>query len=352
MATGAAFYPASSNTYVKNHGATGYLITQYARNPKDFPFARYVQYKDVKQDTGYYLKMTAEQAGRLVGGELSEFVWPDGADRPKNNNGTESFAWADYRTERYNFGFTVGDKARKQAGWKIEDTEAGNHAQQAMTGRTRQLHLALQNSSNWETGHRVDVATIDGVTGRWDQSTTQRLDIKKSINYAVNKIRMATLSAVKQKKDMRLVMSPRTAQAIGETQEMVNAFIQSIEARKHWEGKYPDYSEYGIPNFLYGIEVVIEDTVMVTSRRGATTATRADVCADGEVYLVSRPGGLVAKSNNGPSFSSLMCFTFEDMTVEDRYDRDNRRYEGNVVFDSYQGIIAPASCFCFTNVME
>ena len=351
MASGALMLPGSSNTYVRNTAATGHLIVQYARNPKEFPFARYVQYRDVKKDAGFFMQMTAEQAARLVGGTLAEFVWPDGADRPVNNNGTESFNFKDYKTQRHNFGFTLGDKSRERADWSIGDTEAANHVQQAMTARARKMHIQLETTGNWDSGHRKDVTTIDGILGRWDQSTTARNDVKKSINYAVNQIRLATLGVVKSNNEMRGVMAVETAQKIGECQEMIHAFIQSAEARKHWEGKYPDYSDYGLPNFLYGIEVVVEDTVMVTSRRGASTVVKTDVCQDGVVYLVSRPGGLVSKASSGPSYSSLMCFTYEDMTVETKHDVDNRRHVGNVVIDSFEGIIAPASCFRFENVI-
>lgn len=351
MAVGASFLPNNSNTYIRNHAATGHLVTQYSRNPSRFPLMRYCQLKEVKQDAGYYLRMTAEQAGRMVGGNLNEFVWPDGAPRPRRNNGTEYISWADYRTERYDFDFTLGDKARKQAGWDIEGSEAANHAQQAMTGRTLRVHQQLETNANWETGHRKDVTTIAGVTGRWDLSTTSRMDIKRSMNYAMNVIRRATLAAVAKKEDFRLIMSPTTAQAIGTCQDMVNAFIQSQEARRHFEGKMPDYTDYGIPNFLYGVEVVVEDTVMVTSQKGASTVVKEDVCADGVVYLLSRPGGLVAKSNGGPSFSSMMIFAYEDMTVEQQQFPNDRRVEGHVVDDTAEVMVAPAASFKFENVI-
>jgi len=53
MSAGTAVYPGGSNTYVKNHAATGNLVISFSRNPKDFPFARYDQYKPVKKDSGY-----------------------------------------------------------------------------------------------------------------------------------------------------------------------------------------------------------------------------------------------------------------------------------------------------------
>lgn len=351
MAAGVATYPGGSNTYVKDHKATGYLITHFARNPSEFPLADYAQYREVEKDAGYYLKLYAEQAGRLVGGNVTEYVWPDGADRPRRNSGTEKFAWTDYRTERYDFDFTLGDKTRNQAGWNIQDTEAMNHAHQAMTARTKRVHTALETSGNWDATHRKDVTTITGVTGTWDQSTTARMDIKKSINYAVKLILQDTLSVVKQKKDMVLVMNPNTAQKIGECQEMVNAFIQSREAYPHFAGDMDKYSDYGLPPILYGIKVVVEDTVLVTSRRNASSVTRSFACADDVVYLLSRPGGLVSKANSGPSFSTCMVFTYEDLTVETIDDRDNRRMEGHVVDDTWEGLVSPVSGFSFQNVL-
>ena len=350
MAEGIGVYPGQSNVYVKDHASTGYLITQFSRNPKDFPLNRYLQYRDVSKDAGYYLKLNVEQAGRLVGGELDEYVWPDSADRPRRNNGTEKFNWVDYRTERYDFDFTLGYKTRDQAGWNLQDTELANHAQQAMTARARRVHKALETTANWDSTHIKDVATITGNTGRWEDSLTTNMEIKRSINHAIDVIRKDTLAVVKNKKDMVLVMNPYTAQKVGESQEMINAFIQSVDARPQFEGDPNIYSDYGLPTKLYGIDVVIEDTVMVTSRRDDATPTKTDVCADGVAYLLSRPGGLTSKANSGPSYSTLMCFTYEDMTVETLDDTNNRRVEGHVVDDTAEALVAPVSGFQFTNI--
>ena len=144
MPAGISVFPGQSNTYVKDFRSSGKLQVSFSRNPRDFALANYVQYVPVKRDQGYYLVINAEQAARLVGGELDEFVWPDGADRPMNHDGTEKFNFADYRTIRRNYGFVIGDKASSQADWDIMDTEAAFHAQQAMTARTR--------GSRWASG--------------------------------------------------------------------------------------------------------------------------------------------------------------------------------------------------------
>lgn len=351
MALGTYVYPSGSNTFVKNHAATGYLVTQYARNPKDFMLPRYIQYKDVKQEAGYYLRMNAEQAARLVDGDTVETVWYDGADALDKHDGTEKFAFADFKTERHRFPFSLGYKAREQAGWNIQDVEMANSAQRAMTNRTKLVHQVLETDANWDTDHYIDVTSISGVSGNWDVSTTARMDIKRSINYAVNIIRRATLGKIQNKKDLQLVMSPTTAQKLGTCQEMINAFIQSVEARKNWEGRDKDgYDDYGIPQYLYGIEVCVENAVMVTSPRDATTVVRSDICADDVVYLLARPGALMAPSG-GPSYSSMMLFQYEDMTTELKDDPDNRKVKGRVVDDVDAVMTAPASCFKFKNVL-
>lgn len=352
MAAGTYAYPGATNTYVKNHEATGNLVVSFSRNPSDFPLARYVQYREVKKDAGYYLRIAAEQAARIVGSSLSEFVWPDGADRPRRNNGTEKFRFEDYRTERYDYDFQLGYKAESQADWNIRDTEADFKAQQAMTGRTVKVQNMLGNTANWDSSHRSAVASIPGNLGTWELSTTARSDIKRSLNYAANLIRQHTLGVVKRK-DLILVVSPTTAAKIGESQEIIDYLKGSPDALKGLTGALADkYDELGMPAKLYGIEVVVEDTVVVTSARGAATPTYADAMTEGRAFLLARPGGLVSKAGNGPSFATAMLFLLEEMTVESRDDKDNRRIEGHVVDDYAEAMPAPVSGFYFEDVIE
>lgn len=349
---GPTMYPGQSNTYVKDHAASNYLITQFSRNIKDFPLNRYVQYQETKKDTGYYLRLNVEQAGRLKDGTLDKYHWPDSADRPRNHDGTEKFNWVDFRCQRYDYGFLLGWKSRDQAGFDLQDVELANQAQLGMTGRTRRIHQALENTALWDASHIADVVVdIPGNTGRWDQSTTGRSDIKRSINFAHDRIRKDTLAVVKRKADMQLVMNPATAQRVGESQEMIGAFIQSRFALNQFTGEETTYDDYGLPSKLYGVDVVVEDTVMVTSQRDAAAVVHADVCADGTVYLLSRPGGLVSKANNGPNFSTVMCLMYEDMTTETLDDTNNRRTEGHVVDDTAEELVAPVSGFKFDNVV-
>lgn len=349
MPAGTSVFPGQSNTYIKDFRSSGKLQVSYSRNPRDFALPNYIQYVPVKRDQGYYLQINAEQAARLVGGELDEFVWPDGADRPMNHDGTEKFNFADYRTLRRNYSFVIGDKASSQADWDILDTEAAFHAQQAMTARTRAVNKLLGTAGNWDAAHTLNVASIAGNSGAWDVSTTARQDIKRSLNYAAQVILKATLGKVR-KKDMVLVMNPDTASQISETQEIVDHIKGSPEAYSQVTGGEGKWGEFGLPDKLYGYPIVIEDAVMVTSIRNAASVSRSYVMETGIAYLLSRPGGLESISG-GPNFSTTCMFLYEDMTVETLKDTNNRRTSGNVVDDFAAVLTAPASGFLFQGVV-
>jgi hypothetical protein len=350
MTIGTPVYPGQSNTYIPNHAATAGLVIGFSRNVDDFPLNDYIQIKPVTKDVGYYLRLTTEEAGRVLSTDLSEFVWPDGADRPQNNDGTELFAFDSYRTQRFNYAFKLGDKSREQADWGVVDAHKAIKAQQAMTARTVRAHAILQSNSSWETGHRIAVDDIDGNTGPWDASTVTRQDIKRSLNHAAEQIMKSTLSVVK-KKDLRLILDPVSAHRISEAQEIVDHIKGSPDAYSQVKGGEGRWSQYGLPDALYGFKVVVEDTVKVTSRRGAATASRDFVATPGTAYLLARPGGLVAPAGGGPNFSTICMFAFEEMSVEEFQDSEHRRMTGNIVDDFAMVQTASVSGFKFEDIL-
>src|SRR5690606_37954622 len=154
--------------------ASGRLVIGFSRNPRDFALNKYIQIKDVKKDSGFYLRINTEEAGRILNADLADFVWPDGADRPQNNDGTEQFSFKDYRTQRFDYNYKIGRKANEQADWSVTESHEEIKAQQAMTGRTAKVHAVLGSAANWEADHVKDVTTISGNTGPWDADTSTR----------------------------------------------------------------------------------------------------------------------------------------------------------------------------------
>jgi len=351
MATGTYVRPGQVNTYVRNHEATGNMIVMYSRAPNKFALPKYVQYRPVSKTTGLYLRITPEEAGRITNSNLADYVWPDGADRPTRSE-MERFRYEDYRTQRYAFPWQLGRKAVEEADWPVDNVNQQIIAQKAMTGRTQAVATVLQTEANWATGHYGDVADISGNSDSWENSTTAAQDIKRSITYGIQEIQKSTFSVVKQE-DLVLVMNPTTARRVGTSQEIID-FVKQQESAPAILSHTTDWvlSQYGLPARLYGVPVLVEDTVMITSKSGAATETRTYPMDDGNAFLLARPGSIEASAGGGPSFSTITLFMLEEMTVEQKDDPDNRRIVGTVVDDYDTVMTANTSGYWFQNVSD
>jgi hypothetical protein len=343
-----AQYPSAQNTFVKDHAASGNMVVDFSRNPKEFAVSDYTQLVPTEKKAGYYLEMTVEEAGRILNTDLSDVAWPDNQDAPEDFDGTESFEFKGFRCERKKFGFRLGDLTVDQASWDIVAQHGSIHAQRAMTGRTQLAITALTTTTNYAAAHTSDVASIAGNTGKWSASTTARQDIRRSLNHAANRIRLDTLGSIKPK-DLILVISPGCAKEIAETQEIQDFIKGSPSAWASVKGDLADQNQnvaYGLPPQLYGYNLVVEDAAKVTSRKGATKVA-AWVLDDARPFMCARPGGLEG-TYGAPSFSTCSVFMLEEMTVETLHDPNNRLVRGRVVEDYVVVLTAPVSGFLFT----
>lgn len=347
-----AVYPSGSNTYVPE--ATKQFQVEFSRNPNNFALPNYTQIVPVTKEVGYYLDITVEQAGRVIDTNLEDTYWADGSPSPEFNDELESFRFQPYKTRRRARGFNIGDLSSGQASWDVVASNGRFKAQQMMTGRTVKVNNLLQTSGTWDPTHTSDVASISGNTGRWDQSTTARADIKRSINTAVELILKDTLSVVEMQ-DLRIVMSPNCARQISESQEIIDFIKGTPDAWEsiHGETRRMNRNQaFGLPTHLYGVELVIEKTVYVSSRKGATVS-KSYACASTKPYIVSRPGGIVGPTDSMKSFSTSTLFMLEEMTVEQHREHDNwdRRLVGRVTDNWDNKVTAPVSGYLFTTAV-
>lgn len=346
MAAGPYVRPGLANTYVRSMDATGNLVIHYSRDPKSFPLARYAKYHPVKKTTGLYLQIKAEEAARIINSGLQDYIWYDGNDRPIRTE-AEEFRLIDYRTERYDFPWAYGKKTIEEADFPVVPIQQQVQAHKAMVARTLKASTLLQNTSNYDAGHYAAVNDIDGVVDYWDVSTVDESNIKRSILYGIEQIEKDTFGMVKQE-DLVLVMNPTTARRISTAPEILDFVKQQATAPGIVQGKDPFIAKYGLPKYLHGVEVLVDNTFYISSRAEATTQTKTYCYSNGYAVLMARPGSIEAPAGGGPSFSSLTYFFLEEMTVEQKDDVDNRRISGHVVDDYAVALTSPASTFLFT----
>jgi hypothetical protein len=344
-----ATHPGAFNTYVQDHAASGHLVVDFSRNIQDFALNQYVKIIPSEKMTGLWLEMTLEEAARVIGND-EDHSWADGADRPSlhSNDGTESFNFLEYRTDRKEYGFRLGNLTVGQASWDIVSQHARVKAQQAMTARTVHVLSLITASGNYPTGHSSAAASIAGNTGTWAASTSSRQDIQRSLNFAAKKINIATLGVVK-KKDLICVISPDVATEIAECQEIVEMLKGSRHTEPYITGDLWSNSEWGLPPTLYGVNLVVEDTVRVTTRKGGTQ-TKEYALNDDKAMLLARPGALEGMYGS-PEFSSASMFMFSDMEVWTKDDRDNERTNGSIIDNRVAKFTSPVSSFLFSDVI-
>lgn len=342
-----AVYPGSQNVFIKDHDASNKMVVDFARNVKDFALNQYCQIVPVKKTAGYYMHMTIEEAGRIQHTDLRNFRWPDGQPAPEGAEGTESFQFLGFETFRYAFPFQLGDLTIDQATWNILAQHGSIKSRQAMTARTQLIVTQAVTTGNYDSTHVIDIPALAGNSGKWNESTTARQDIKRSLFTAAERILDDTLTAINPE-ELVLVISSGLAAEIAQCQEIVDYIKGSPDAYAQVRGELANRNKfYGLPEQLYGFKLVVEATRKVSTKKGATTS-RSAVLPKATPFLCSRPGGLVGVAD-APNFSTHVLFAQEEMTVETLRDAPNRRTTGRVVENIVAKTVAPVSGVMFQN---
>ena len=332
------------NTFVPTFSpATGQLQIEFTRSVNQFPITRYAQIVPVTAMKGYYLKIDEEETARLV--TVQDAQWPLGEDRPTGVN--SDFEFVAYTTQRFQNSFSIPQETARQSAWDIVASHARIQAAKMMTHRASRAATTLTTSANYPSNAYVVSSTAAigaAITAAGD-------NVQKLIRYAVEQIVQNTVGVVTPK-DIIMVMNPSAARIIASS-DGVRDYVKNTPMAFSALTGDATFATYGLPQTLFGLGgVVVDDTVKVTTRKGALSPSRGffyGTAAAPSVVFVSRPGGLVG--NEGPSFSSLTVFAYEDMTVETLEDPWNRRIKGSVVDNSAIELTAPLSAFYCLDIL-
>jgi hypothetical protein len=334
------------STYVPstNDLATGALQVEFTRSVNSFALSRYAQIVPVTKMTGYYLRQDVPDNVRLTSN--NEFAWPLGNDRPTGKQ--NAFDFVQYATQRFAFPFYIPQETANQAAWDVVAQHARSKAQLAMTARTSRAASVLTTSGNWGTNVVANptVAPISA-TGYWNSTTASEGNIQKSIQSVMRQVSLSSGGAIAPNQ-LIMVISPTVAQAISQAPE-TKEYVKNYPAALSFYQGSDTFSRWGIPPTLFGLgDVVVDDSVVVTSKKGATLST-SYIYGESAVF-VSRPGGLVGVEG-ASSFSTIQIFAYEDMTVEQFNDPLNRRLEGRVIDNSVAAVVAPVGGYLISDVL-
>lgn len=347
----------ATNTYVPNHEASGNLVVGFSRNPDTFPISKYVKYVPAKQMNGLYLVWTSQEASRILTTNDREHNWADGDAAPTWTTQLESSAWYSFLTQRKAYPFGMGALAADQATWPIMAANGAVAAQKAMTARTYWAQSILTTQANWPTTNYAWVNPGGGSpsilpagqnwsTGSVGYSSNPGPNIKTCMNYACIQIHKTTQGVVNPNK-LCMVINPNTATLMAQSTEIQDFLKQNPDSFRFMQGgsDLNPNAQWGLPPKLYMVDICVEDTVVNTSNPGPNGPTFTYACPDGTAIFMAREGDLEG-IEGAPNFSTMHVFFHKDeLTVETKYDTDNRRYMGRVVSNYVPQLVAPTSGF-------
>lgn len=330
-------YPGPYNVYQPSLEASGKLMVDFSRNPNKFPIVSYTQIVKVEKNAGLFIRHSADEAARALTASGDEFVWADGSSRPDNYIEKE-FEFPSYVTRRYAFPYSLGDLTVEQAAWDVAANYAATAAALAMTQRTRRALSKLL-----DAGVMTQTATATTLGGgKWDAGTTTNAYLRIGLMTAVQTILQNT-NGVVQPSDLVFVINPTDARKLATSAEVLDFIKQSpfvVDSMKQGG----NFSVWGLPDYLFGVKVVVEDCVITTSKKGAASA-KSFALTGGNGLLLSKVGGL--ETTNG-TFSTAVGWFKEEMSVELYNDAINRRVIGSVVEDYDYDVVSPISGYLVT----
>lgn len=340
--------------------ASGQVIF-YIRKPADFVINEYAQFIESPTTNGMYAFIDPDQPVRIV--NEAEFAFEDGDARPEGNYNQLAFQWVPFRVYRRDYPFKLGDQAIELAKKFNKFDPVTQHsmmvASQAMTNRTNRVIKLMETVANWGA-NTADANVINGGYGNWKNASSDPtspffLAIKRSIGNAMKIINLNTNGRVRRR-DMKLVISPGLAEFMADTSEVYDYVKFSTRAEAIQSGEGRDYSEdWGLPKKLYGVEVVVEETMLVNTYpidpptlASSTTGDRKYAKSDTSAVLVSRVGGIEG-AYGSPSFSTIQIYFYgAPMQVYTFNDKENKRTKGHVEEAFIEVLAAPASGFLIT----
>lgn len=337
--------------------ATGQIIA-FLRNPAKFPINRYVQWRPTDTMIGLYKVLDSAQAYRIA--TDAEFDFPDGSERPQQQDNLIQSYDVPFTTNRKWYGCTIGNLTAKNQPWPVTAAMNQVNMQQAMTNRANRFVGMMETTANWGA-NTADANTLNGGAGFWDQADTVNYAIRKTVNAALLAIKRATGGMVSAS-ELRMVIGETAAPAIGQSKELADYVKNSYWSKFGIQGDIfggdasrRGLAQYNIPPELYGVETVLEDTTIVTTPKGVTS-TPSFIKDGNSVVICAKIQGLPGDQVGTfavDNFSTFQWFGFGGpMQVKTFQEPINERTLSGCEENFCEAMPAPVSGFLITNILS
>jgi hypothetical protein len=337
-------FPGGQTTYVPT--LSNDLAVIFARS--EFPINRYIGRRKVDKMVGYWRQMKNDNQVRAVRPE--DFYWPIGNDAPKLTTGNDAFTFQPYACKRYGYVSELGYEDVEQGAWDVLAETSMYRQSQGMTARSVRVATALTTSTNYPTANYAATSGAISGSGAWKSGTSSAPYIKVAVQYMQNLICQGT-NGVVTPDDLILVMNPTTATTqVAQSQEFIDFLKQSPDSLSIFDGKNFNM-RWGLPPSIYGVQLVVDDTVKTTSavNPASSTYTPAYTLPDNAVVMLTKQNAIKSAVGNAFSTFQILEYTpgFEVFVYN---DVKNRRYDVQVVENAAEVVFAGVSGFYIASV--
>lgn len=346
----AQYYPGGNNTYIPTWEATG-LLVKFTRDITRFRINKYLKTMKVPKKQGYYLTLNGQDPYRVV--SINDYLWDDSADAPGGRQERQGFGFQPYLTARYCFAFNLGEMSVAQAEWPIVAEHAAMAGAKSMTVRTLINTTLLTTTANWSG---VGFTNTSAASGAWSSSSITNSYIQTDINTAMIAVEQASGGIVTDEEALQLTLNPVETRLISKSPEYKQYITGSPDALAAITDQRNPNRKYGMAPYLYGLGLVVENAVVVTTPKSGNVPTQpaqtqSYVWPAASGCITSKPTGIVQSSGEQTlDFSTICARFYEEMTTEQKSDPDNRREVGRVVEDYVISLQAPQTGYLLTGL--
>lgn len=343
---------------------TGMAIA-FVRNHKAFPFLNYMQMIPAPETVFMYFRLHPDDPIRLKA--LNSAAWAYDDYAPTGRGSSLNGEWIESRVNRWAFGWELGEETIRV--WKKNAFDP-KMLYDEVTIHKANLHRAQRCVNAITDATYEQTSSLQGLIGAgsfWDKSSGEEFDgggtdnpnfqiIKKTFLKINRRLHLAT-NGVATMDNMVAVITPEVAEKLAYCGEIVNLLKQSQYAK---EVESVQYARWGLPETLYGVKIVVEDSPRVfinleadgTSIADATVASERDYILTGDtVYFGIRPGGLDGGIGM-KSFATWQLYHFRgEVQVKAFSDPENELIKGRVVMEDKALAVATVAGYKLTNVL-